>query len=85
MATQDGSDCVYTSLIGNPDVGAARISNYVDIMQTYNYTMGSFHIAALSVYVSYIVISILRKHRMSRFQWLNLINLCIIELLTIIK
>ena len=82
---KDGSDCIYTSLIGKPVIGYERIDGYNEIMQKYNYAIGSFHVLALLIYVSYIVFAIFRKHRMSRFQWVNLVNLCVIELLTTIK
>ena len=72
------------SLIGNTDNDKDGIPNYDSKIDTADWIFGTVHLILMLISITYMVFSVVRKHRLSRFQWTYLVNLTIVEFLNVI-
>ena len=71
-------------MIGSPNQDDVSLPNYAEDIATADYVFGSFHLILLIAVIFYLIISKLRNHRLSTMQWIQLINLIFVELVSVI-
>ena len=79
-----GEDCIKISFLGNPDKKQTKLSDYGAARTTVSYISAFFNLALFLAILTYLIVSKIRKHRLSYFQWVYLINLAFVEVLTTI-
>ena len=70
-------------MIGSPNQDDVSLPNYAEDIATADYVFGSFHLILLIVVIIFLIASKLRKHRLSSTQWILLINLIFVELVSV--
>ena len=58
--------------------------SYNENKKVVNYIAATLHLILMCTIIAYLVVSKIRKHRLSKFQWIYMINLACVEFLTTI-
>ena len=79
-----GNDCHLNSIFGDPANHTHKLDNFKSAIKATDYAFATCHMIVLITLIAYITLSMVRKHRISTFQWTFLINLICVELFCII-
>ena len=78
-----GPDCVLKSMIGNQSE-EDDLPNFDGKIDIVDYVQGTLHLILLFTVIFFVLGTLMRNHRLTKMQWVQLLNLAIICLISVI-